>query len=131
MSPPILHHKIFLFSALSIPASALLIKVYLHNHPLSASKTRTITTTETLSPTAALSSSIHKTVNPRKHIIVADSRSIRLSRKDIGNLSDEEILARFLKGFFGGWIFTPERYLIGFLKGAGMKFIPVGFSGNL
>ena len=69
-------------------------------------------------------------MNPHNHIAVEDSRSIRLSKDEIGSLSDEEILARFMKGFFGGWVFTPERNLIAFFKGTGMKFMPVGFSGQ-
>jgi hypothetical protein len=125
-----LRHKFLLLSAISIPASAILLRVYLQDHPLAASKTRTITTTETLSPTSALSSSIHNTVNPRNHIGTEDSRLIHLSKDEIRNLSDEEILERFLKGFFGGWIFTPERTLIASLNRIGRDFIPVGFSGT-
>ena len=128
MSSSIIHNRFFLLSTLTIPATALLIKAYLRNNPLLASRTRTITTADTLTTTTTLSPSI-KIVNPKDHIAIGDSRHIYLSAKDIGKLSDEEILARFLKGFFGGWIFTPERGLIGFLKGVGLKFVPVGFSG--
>lgn len=46
----------------------------------------------------------------------------------MGDLTDEEILARFLKGFFGGWSFLPERTLFGALKLVGKSFIPVGFT---
>ena len=127
MSTSITHSRLFLLSALSLPATVLLLKTYLHNNPLPASRTRNITITDTLSPTSVLSASL-KIVNPKNHSFLADSRSIRLLAQDIGKLSDEEILARFLKGFFGGWIFTPERGLIGFLKGVGRNFIPVKFS---
>jgi hypothetical protein len=45
--------------------------------------------------------------NPNKHIALDDTR--RITIKLPGPLSDEEILARFVKGFFGGWWFSPER----------------------
>jgi hypothetical protein len=45
--------------------------------------------------------------NPNKHIAINDSR--RITIKLPGPLSDEEILARYVKGFFGGWWFGPER----------------------
>jgi hypothetical protein len=127
MSSSILHHKLFL---LSIPTAVLLLATFLREYPLPASKTRTIKTINTLSPTCASSHSLRKIVNPRNHIAVGDSRSIRLSTQGIGKISDEEILARFLKGFFGGWVFTPERYLILLLQSVGRQFIPVGFSGQ-
>jgi hypothetical protein len=63
--------------------------------------------------------------------LITDYRSIILSKAEIKNLSDEEILARFLKGFFGGWIFTPEITLIATLRGIGLPFIPAGYSSTL
>lgn len=41
---------------------------------------------------------------------------IPLSRlqREIG---DEEILARFSKGFFAGWVFGPERWIAPFVQG--------------
>ena len=128
MSSLITRRHFLLLSAISIPAGAIFLKTYLHNNPLSASRTRTITTADILSSTTTLSPSL-KIVNPKSHIGLEDSRYIHLSAKEIGQLSDEEILARYLKGFFGGWIFTPERGLIAFLEGVGSKFIPVGFKG--
>lgn len=32
-------------------------------------------------------------------------------------IDDEEILARFSKGFFAGWIFGPERWIAPFVQG--------------
>jgi len=60
---------------------------------------------------------------------MTDSRSIFISRKEIWGLRDEEILARFVKGFFGGWVFTPENVLIGGLRMVGRKLVSVGFEG--
>lgn len=45
-------------------------------------------------------------------------------------MGDEEILARVLKGFFGGWIFAPEKGLITVLGWAGRKLVSVGFEGE-
>jgi hypothetical protein len=114
---------------ISLPAAgALLLTTYLYNAPLSRSKTRTIHISENLTPSTLSSNSLNSIVNPRHHKLITDSRSIILSKAETKNLSDEEILARFLKGFFGGWIFTPEITLIATLRGMGLPFIPVGYS---
>jgi len=68
-------------------------------------------------------------VNPHNHITDPDSISINLLRSEIGELSDEEILARFLKGFFSGWSFLPERTYLGALGLMGRCLIPVRFTG--
>lgn len=121
--------RAFLLSALVLPGTALCIRAYLHNHPLPQKKTRTIRSTETIYPSCASSPSF-RIVNPRNHIAMKDSYSINLAKHEIMNLNDEEILARFINGFFGGWIFTPERTLFAILGLFGMKFVPVGFSGT-
>jgi hypothetical protein len=121
---------LMLLSSLALPATALLITTYLYNSPLSIQKTRTIKTSTTLSATCTTSHSLHHLVNPRNHISATDSRRIVLSRAEIGNLSDEEILARFLRGFYGGWIFAPEKALIGVLRVFGRKLIAVHFTGR-
>jgi hypothetical protein len=51
-----------------------------------------------------------KIVNPHDHIPIHDTRSLNLRVRK--NLSDEEILSRFVKGFFGGTVFAPERSLL-------------------
>ncbi|ATZ54171.1 hypothetical protein BCIN_10g01900 [Botrytis cinerea B05.10] len=103
--------------------------LYLQDHPLSTAKTATITSYQQLSPSFARSSqSFSSIINPRNHINIADSYKIWLSKADIRNRSDEEILATFTHGFFAGWVFTPERYLIASLRSLGMKFIPCGYS---
>lgn len=50
-------------------------------------------------------------LNPRKqnlfqHRITIDIPASRLKP----GLDNDEILARFTQGFFGGWIFSPERW---------------------
>jgi hypothetical protein len=51
-----------------------------------------------------------KITNPKNHPPIHDTRhlSIRVAK----NLSDEEILAHFVKGFFGGFVFRPERSIL-------------------
>ncbi|GFF22390.1 hypothetical protein IFM61606_08455 [Aspergillus udagawae] len=47
--------------------------------------------------------------NPRGMPVYGDSYTIRIPLRDLKpGISDEEILARFSKGFFGGWVFAPE-----------------------
>lgn len=49
-------------------------------------------------------------VNPNRHIPIHDSRHITV---EISNtLKHEEILARFVRGFFGGRVFAPERSIL-------------------
>jgi hypothetical protein len=58
-------------------------------------------------PDALAQSTAVTIVNPHSHVPIHDTRYIRLSVPNI--LSDEEILARFVKGFFGGYVFGLER----------------------
>jgi hypothetical protein len=67
-------------------------------------------------------------VNPKNHQAWTDSYSIRLSRREIGNTSDEELLAKFMAGFFGGWTFAVENSIILMLHAFGRQLVPVGFS---
>lgn len=48
--------------------------------------------------------------NPKGHVTVDDTRYITLNLP--AHLSDEKILARFVKGFFGGHVFAPERSIL-------------------
>ncbi|TEY53590.1 hypothetical protein BOTCAL_0244g00180 [Botryotinia calthae] len=114
--------SMFTVSKLLVPTTVagLGIILYLQDHPLSTAKTATITSYQQLSPSFTSSSqSFSSTINPRNHINIADSYKIRLSKADIRNRSDEEILAAFTRGFFAGWTFTPERYLIASLRSLG------------
>jgi hypothetical protein len=44
-------------------------------------------------------------------------------------MTDEEVLARCLRGFYGGWVFWPEKLLIFGLRSLGRKLVAVGFEG--
>ena len=46
-------------------------------------------------------------VNPHRHVTINDTRSIVVSV--LSELSQEQILAKFVSGFFGGFVFAPER----------------------
>lgn len=58
-------------------------------------------------------------LNPRGNRTEQDRFSVCLVGPAVAGLSDREILARFTRGFFGGWVFTPERWI----------FAVTGFSG--
>lgn len=52
-----------------------------------------------------------KLLNPKAFPTEQDTFSISIPKRQlVAGISDEEILARFTRGFFGGWIFTPERW---------------------
>ena len=124
--PPIL-------ALFSLPiASATFLTFYFYTRPLSLSTPRKLTTTRTLSSscTAKSTSQSLSIVNPHNHVSDLDSISINLLKSESGQLSDEEVLARFLKGFFGGWSFLPERTYLSALGLMGRSFIRVGFSGE-
>lgn len=120
--------SILVIPAVCAPVAALGVTAYLYNHPLSTSRTATIKSYDCLSPSCASSKALRFHVNPKSHMAVTDSYSIRLSKTDLRGRSDEEILASFTRGFFGGWVFTPERSLFACLRLFGIKFIPIHFS---
>lgn len=50
-------------------------------------------------------------LNPKRYPTEQDSFSLRIPKRDLrAGISDDEILARFARGFFGGWVFTLERW---------------------
>lgn len=51
-----------------------------------------------------------KITNPRSHVPLRDSRSLTIAVPK--TLSDEEVLTRFVKGFFGGHVFGLERGIL-------------------
>lgn len=61
-------------------------------------------------PEHLLSSKTLWVVNPTKFAELRDTRrtTVRVQK----GTSDEEILARYTKGMFGGWVFWPERVFL-------------------
>jgi len=110
---------------LLIPAATtgVLLTTYLYSRPFAEFKSKTYKTSSSLSPSTLASKSL-SIVNPRKHIQATDSRSVTIP----SNLTDEELLARFTKGYFNGWVFTPEKSIFAVLGLFGRHFIKVGFS---
>ena len=120
-----------LLFTITVPTTAvLLLTAYLYSRTLSPQKIRTIKTSNTLSPTTLTSPFLH-ILNPRSFTknTTTDSRFIILSKHEIGNLTDEEILVRLVRGFFGGWVFWPEKGIISLFRLFGRKMVPVGFTG--
>lgn len=75
-----------------------------------------------------LKSSSADLINPRHHRVATDQVSLRLPVISIGALDDEAVLALFTKGFFGGWVFSFERYI---MKIGGSKLLPVRYTGTI
>lgn len=53
-------------------------------------------------------------VNPNHHITIDDTRSVDVSISD--PVSHEEILAKFIGGFFGGCVLAPERLALRLMR---------------
>jgi hypothetical protein len=118
-----------LITALALPpTTAFFLTAYLRNNPLHSSYSSKIIEKKALILSLTNSNSL-KTTNPRNHVSMSDTWSLVLPSKEVGNLSDEEVLARFMHGFFNGWVFTPEQTLLSFLGLLGRKLVPVGFTG--
>jgi hypothetical protein len=64
-------------------------------------------------------------------VVGTDSVSIRLSTAETRGLGDEEILARFLKGFFGGWSFAPEDLVLSVVGSGAIGVGGTRFEGTL
>jgi len=122
--------------SITVPATGILIATYLYNRPLGLPKSRTISTTYDPSSSFSIFPRSLEIVNPRNHQARFDTRSITLLKSEFARkesdkskyISDEEILASFVKGFFGGWSFTPERGMLAMLRNMGRKFIEAKFS---
>lgn len=56
------------------------------------------------------SESVTSIINPKGHVSANDSRSITV--KPHHSHTDEVILARFMNGFFGGYVFAIERTIL-------------------
>lgn len=66
-------------------------------------------------------------INPRHHMVNTDRVSQVIPTKSVAGLSDEEILALFTTGFFGGFIFRIESWV---LRICGSRFLPAKYTGG-
>lgn len=56
-------------------------------------------------------------INPRRHTPVGDSRYITLQiPSHLKDASDEVLLSKFVRGYFGGLVIGPERLILGTLR---------------
>ena len=63
------------------------------------------------------SDTMRKIINPKHHTTVSDTRFMTLDiPASQRHASDEALLARFIKEFYTGWVFTPERWLLKLLR---------------
>lgn len=79
------------------------------------------------------SKTVHELANPRRHQSAADSYSITLDiPPQHRQVSDQVLLARFVRGFFGGYVLGPERValqtlgrtLVNFSRRTGLHPLP-------
>ncbi|KAJ6149833.1 hypothetical protein N7471_001032 [Penicillium samsonianum] len=73
-----------------------------------------------------LASSSFQFVNPRHHVTGTDTVSQVFPESVVAGLSDEEVLALFSCGFFGGFIFGFERTA---LRIGGWRLLPARYTG--
>ena len=81
---------------------------------ISSISPRNIKSTKTISEIFQNSNSIKSIVNPKNHTAHNSRRSVSVTIPR--GVSDEAILARFVQGFFGGYVLAPERSVLGLLR---------------
>lgn len=59
-------------------------------------------------------------LNPKGYRTEQDRFSVCLEGAAVAGLSEGEIVARFTRGFFGGWVFTPERWIFTLMRYSGL-----------
>jgi hypothetical protein len=74
-----------------------------------------------------LTSSSFQFVNPRHHVPGTDTVSQTFPESAVAGLSDEQVLALFSRGFFGGFIFGIERTV---LRMGGWRLLPARYTGG-
>ncbi|KPM34800.1 hypothetical protein AK830_g11771 [Neonectria ditissima] len=86
---------------------------FLVHRRISATDASKITIFDTTPDSFQQSLSVSEIVNARKHQQVEDSRFITLEiPPQHQHITDEVLLARFAKGYFGGLVLSPERILL-------------------
>ncbi|KAL4886214.1 hypothetical protein BJY04DRAFT_213745 [Aspergillus karnatakaensis] len=57
-------------------------------------------------------------IDPDNNPTQEETYTIQIPLQNLNkSITDEEILARFSKGYFGGWMFSPERWVAPFVQG--------------
>lgn len=72
-----------------------------------------------------LSSQTAGLVNPDRHRTTSDRVWQTFETEALAGMDDEKVLSLFTRGFFGGFIFSPEGLI---LKAGGWKISPVNFT---
>ena len=67
-------------------------------------------------------------VNPRHHVVATDAIIQKFPEAAISGLSDEKVLSLFSSGFFSGFIFGFERWI---LRIGGYNLLPACYTGEL
>lgn len=102
---PPLRPILYAIPAIAAATVASYITVKVRRYPL-------IVETKTITKSLADSHSLTKVVNPKHHQVLGDTRTIVLSKEQVGEMKDEEILSRMVRGFYSGWSFFPEKCLV-------------------
>ncbi|KND91785.1 hypothetical protein TOPH_03293 [Tolypocladium ophioglossoides CBS 100239] len=107
--------RIAVGSALVVTATAGIYTALVYRR-ISVADMRRITSQDYVADSLRGSATIRQLVNPRGHAALEDSRSITLTIPRGQRVSDEAILAQFVKAFFGGRVFAPERVGLGLFR---------------
>lgn len=108
MSFRIVTGRIVVGSALLVTATTGIYAALVYRRISTADASR-ITSQDHVADSFQQSRTIRQLVNPRGHAAWGDSRSITLTIPRGRRVSDEVMLAQFVKGFFGGRVFAPEK----------------------
>lgn len=120
--------RIFTTCAVALPALLLgkhAWDVYVKTSP---TPRRQITTVDGAPDSLHASTTVRNLVNPRGHVSTADGLFIDVDIPEKAQkLSDEALLAAFVRGFFGGKVFAMERGLLGLFRA---EFANAKFTGE-
>ena len=67
-------------------------------------------------------------INPRHHRIATDQISLRLPAISFSGMNDDAVLTLFTRGFFEGWVFSVEKWI---MKMGGWRILPARYTGTL
>lgn len=109
--------NIILGGAVALPALLVAKHMLLVYIKISPARRTQIIETDSIPDSLRQSRTNRDVVNPREHIALYDTRymDVQLS-SEAKVLNNEALLAAFLRGFFGGRVFAPERALLRLFK---------------